>query len=271
MLRVIIKACRSRGWSFITLCEGGNDARAIAAKVSMIRFTHNICVTVSGLCVPIKAPATTMRHATTFTVSWKSIKRCMFWYKLRPHITARPMDRNELSIMVMSDASFATLVPSPIDRPTCAAFSAGASLVPSPVTATIWLSDCKLSTKRFLSIGFARTIIFKSSTRCFSSSLVSASSSGPVIMFRSVSFGVHNPTCLPISFAVPGVSPVTIFTLIPAFIHSFTAAGTSLRTGSEMATIPRKQKFTSMSVAPFIILPIMPASKLAEVVCGSSR
>ena len=48
-------------------------------------------------------------------------------------MTARTIDEKELSIMVMSEASFATEVPSPIDRPTWAAFRAGASLVPSPV------------------------------------------------------------------------------------------------------------------------------------------
>ena len=90
-------------------------------------------------------------------------------------------------------------------------------------------------------------------------------------MFLSVSLGVHNPTCFAISFAVPGVSPVTIFTLIPASIHSLTAAGTSLRTGSEMATIPKKQQFTAMSVSPFIILGITPGANLTDVVCGSSR
>ena len=51
-------------------------------------------------------------------------------------MTARTIDEKELSIMVMSEASFATEVPSPIDRPTWASFRAGASLVPSPVTAT---------------------------------------------------------------------------------------------------------------------------------------
>ena len=50
----------------------------MAAKVSMMRFTHSICVTVSGLCVPMKAPLRTMKHAATLTVSWKSRKRWMF-------------------------------------------------------------------------------------------------------------------------------------------------------------------------------------------------
>ena len=73
-----MKALRSRGLSRITRSEGGSEARAMAAKVSMMRFTHSICVTVSGLCVPMKAPLRTMKHAATLTVSWKSRKRWMF-------------------------------------------------------------------------------------------------------------------------------------------------------------------------------------------------
>ena len=140
--------------------------------------------------------------------------------------------------MVMSDASLATLVPSPIDKPTWAAFKAGASLVPSPVTATTWCFACNASTSRFLSIGRARAMIFRLFTRSDSSLSLRASNSGPVMTHRSQSFSVHIPTCLPISLAVPGVSPVTIFTSIPAFKHSRTASGTSLRTGSAIATIP---------------------------------
>ena len=68
MGRSMIKACRGRGFSFITEAEGGSEARAMAANVSMIRFTQSICVTVSGDCVPIKAPESTIRHAATFTV-----------------------------------------------------------------------------------------------------------------------------------------------------------------------------------------------------------
>ena len=49
--------------------RGRQRSRAMAAKVSMMRFTHSICVTVSGLCVPMKAPLRTMKHAATLTVS----------------------------------------------------------------------------------------------------------------------------------------------------------------------------------------------------------
>ena len=50
----------------------------MAAKVSMIRLTHNICVTVSGDSVPMNAPTSTIRQATTFTVIWKRMNRLMF-------------------------------------------------------------------------------------------------------------------------------------------------------------------------------------------------
>ena len=68
-----MNALRLRGRSAITLLLGGNDASAMAAKVSMIRLTHSICVTVSGDLTSAKAPTSTVRQATTFTVSWKSM------------------------------------------------------------------------------------------------------------------------------------------------------------------------------------------------------
>ena len=52
-------------------------------------------------------------------------------------MTAVAILLNESSSKVISLASFATEVPVPIDNPTLAWFRAGASFVPSPVTATI--------------------------------------------------------------------------------------------------------------------------------------
>ena len=51
-------------------------------------------------------------------------------------MTAVAIEANESSSSVMSEASFATDVPEPIESPTLAKLSAGASFVPSPVTAT---------------------------------------------------------------------------------------------------------------------------------------
>ena len=75
ILRERIKSVERRGLFFITSLLGGNDANANAAKVSIMRFTHNICVTVNGDCVPVNAPITTMRHATIFTTSWNNTNR----------------------------------------------------------------------------------------------------------------------------------------------------------------------------------------------------
>lgn len=91
----------------------------------MIRFTHSICVTVRGDSVPRKAPMSTMRQAATLMVIWNTMNRWMFRYRERPHMTAREMLMKELSRMVMALASLATVVPSPMESPTWAAFSAG--------------------------------------------------------------------------------------------------------------------------------------------------
>ena len=162
------------------------------------------------------------------------------------------MLEKELSMIVISEASFATLVPSPIERPTWAAFSAGASLVPSPVTATTSPQCCSISTRRFLSIGRALAMIFMSCMQETSSSSVSAAKSGPVMMLRSESDSFQSPACLPISRAVAGVSPVTILMSMPASIHSRIASGTSGRTGSLIATMPRKR---SPAAKPSVRIP----------------
>ena len=74
---VMMKSESRRGLSAITSAEGGNDASARAAKVSMMRLTHNICVTVRGRSVPIIAPPSTSSNAVTLTISWKYKKRWM--------------------------------------------------------------------------------------------------------------------------------------------------------------------------------------------------
>ena len=91
-----------------------------------------------------------------------------------------------------------------------------------------------------MSIGLALAIILRSRTISSNSLSLNLANSGPVIICLSLSVFDQSPICLPISIAVPVVSPVTILTLIPAFIHSVTAAGTSVLIGSEIATIPKK-------------------------------
>ncbi|CCY64936.1 unknown [Prevotella sp. CAG:1124] len=69
--RVMIKSDCLRGLSFMTSRDGGSDARASAANVSIIRLTQSIWVTVSGSSVPITEPPSTSSSAVTLTISWK--------------------------------------------------------------------------------------------------------------------------------------------------------------------------------------------------------
>ena len=154
---------------------------------------------------------------------------------------------NELSMMVMSLASLATLVPDPMESPTWATLRAGASLVPSPVTATTWLRACKASTNRFLSIGRARAMIFRWSTRCSSSSFESAAKVRPSMISSSGVSWCQMPICRPISRAVAILSPVTILMSMPAWTHSSMAAFTSSLTGSSIPTTPMKQRLWAVS------------------------
>ena len=64
--------------------------------------------------------------------------------------------------IITSEAFLQTYVPaSPIAKPTSAFFSAGASLVPSPVTETTWLFYIKPRIKAYLSSGLALAITAK--------------------------------------------------------------------------------------------------------------
>jgi hypothetical protein len=76
---------------------------------------------------------------------------------LRPHLIAVTVEAKLSLRMIMSDASLATSVPAiPIAKPTSAFLRAGASLVPSPVTATTCPISFKPSTRTYLSSGVER-------------------------------------------------------------------------------------------------------------------
>ena len=73
---------------------------------------------------------------------------------LLPHITALTIELKLSSSNIIAAASRATSVPAiPIANPTSAFFNAGASFVPSPVTATTWPLSIKPVTKAYLSSG----------------------------------------------------------------------------------------------------------------------
>ena len=149
----------------------------------------------------------------------------------------------------MSLACLATLVPEPKESPTWARFKAGASLVPSPVTATTSPRSCKRATKRCLSMGRALDITFNSPTASKASSSLRHANSAPLIILCPVSSEPSEmiPVWRAISKAVAAVSPVTIFTSIPAWRHWLIASGTSARKGSLIATMANSVLLTAIA------------------------
>lgn len=99
-----------------------------------------------------------------------------------PHRTALTIDSKLSSSKMIAEASLATYVPFiPIAKPTSAFFKAGASLVPSPVTATTFPLYFSPVTRAYLSSGLdlARTsklgkILSNSSAFCIVSILTSS-------------------------------------------------------------------------------------------------
>lgn len=79
-----------------------------------------------------------------------------------PHLTAIIMLAKLSSIIIISAACFAISVPAiPIANPTSAFFNAGASLVPSPVTATTLSFSLSPTIKAYLSSGHDLAKTFK--------------------------------------------------------------------------------------------------------------
>ena len=79
-----------------------------------------------------------------------------------PHFTAVIIEAKLSSRIYISAACLATSVPAiAIANPTSAFFKAGASLVPSPVTATTLSRSLRPTTKAYLSSGLERASTFK--------------------------------------------------------------------------------------------------------------
>mmetsp|Transcript_770 Transcript_770/g.2078 ORF Transcript_770/g.2078 Transcript_770/m.2078 type:complete len:271 (-) Transcript_770:1519-2331(-) len=241
MARLMSGATRPKGFRSMSVILGGSVASASAPIESMIMFTQRSGTAPSGNGTPAHADTKLRVTATTLTTSWNCKNLRMLWYTFRPHSTAFAMDWMLSSRITMSHASFAISVPaSPSAKPTSASFSAGASLVPSPVTETTSPRALCCRTRISLSVGDERA-----STRI--SSATARFSSGDI--FRNVgpsisAFGPSDPSKIPascaINFAVSGLSPVTMRTMTPACLSMSTASRVSGRMGSLMPSTPTK-------------------------------
>mmetsp|Transcript_39123 Transcript_39123/g.44778 ORF Transcript_39123/g.44778 Transcript_39123/m.44778 type:complete len:210 (-) Transcript_39123:1258-1887(-) len=142
---------------------GGSVANANDAKESIIILTHSNWIGFNGDSLKMHEPMNAEINATTLTVSWNWRNFLMFAYIFLPHMHAFTIDEKLSSSRIMSAACFATSVPViPIANPTSAFLSAGASFVPSPVTATVSPICLIPVTRRYLSSGLdlARTSKF---------------------------------------------------------------------------------------------------------------
>ena len=165
----------------------------------------------------------------------------------RPQCTALTMVAKESSSITISLASLDTSVPAmPMAMPTSAFLMAGASLMPSPVTATTLPWAFRAFTTRILITGVLRAITrMRPISRDSSSSLISSIWRASTAICRSS----RMPSSLAMAVAVTMLSPVSILSSMPALRQRSTAPGTSSRRGSTMATKPSN---------------IMPDSRLAR-------
>ncbi len=155
---------------------------------------------------------------------------------VRPSSDAATMVAKLSSKMTISAASFETSVPVMlIATPISACLSAGASLTPSPVIATISPTSLSARTIRSLCSGETRAYTDTSFTTLRrSSSLICCRSLPMSVLALSPTI----PRSRAIALAVIGWSPVIITTRMPAVLQVATASFTSGRGGSIMPTNP---------------------------------
>ena len=185
--------------------------------------------------------------------------------------TALTIELKLLSIKIIAAASLATEVPlTPMAKPTSAFLNAGASLVPSPVTATMLPLYFRPVTRQYLPSGPERAKISRlsfnlsnyfpfaivSTLNClfsFEACSISVGQSHLAVLHfahttpptnlensgpsRAIAFllFLKIPIYLAIAVAVMILSPVTILTVIPALWHDSIASCTS---GRGMSLIP---------------------------------
>ena len=163
----------------------------------------------------------------------------------RPSSIAFTMLAKLSSVSTMSAASFETSVPvMPMATPILAALSAGASLMPSPVMATMWPLRCSAPTIRSLCSGSTRANTRTSSTIASSSasSMVAQVGAGHEASARLEDVRARAA----IASAVAGWSPVIITVRMCARLATATAAFASVRGGSIMPTRPSNTRSSSM-------------------------
>jgi len=105
---VMIFYLREYGILYSNSSPGGSVARAKAARVSMMRLTHNICTGVRGDYLMTTAPKKAIKIATMLTVSWNCKNFLMQSKIFRPYLIAVIILPKLSSNNIMPAAYFAT-------------------------------------------------------------------------------------------------------------------------------------------------------------------
>mmetsp|Transcript_620 Transcript_620/g.2211 ORF Transcript_620/g.2211 Transcript_620/m.2211 type:complete len:210 (-) Transcript_620:2135-2764(-) len=189
---VMSGACLYTGLRVRHASSGVSVASDRAASVSMIMLSQRSCTGVNGSFDVSDASEPTIVRNTppTLIASWNCKNFLMLSLTARPQRIALTTEAKLSSRSTMAEAPLAMSVPVFMAKPTSASLSAGASFVPSPVTATTSPWSCSRPTSTCLSDGDERA-----STRRRGSSSMSAGrscsdmwrNSGPV-MARSKPF-----------------------------------------------------------------------------------
>lgn len=116
----------------------GSETKASVANVSMIRLAQTSWIALRGASPKRQLAAKTSSRTTVLKASCSYRYLLTLCKKVRPVWTAETIEQKLSSTIIISLSLFAKSVPViPILNPTCADYRAGASLVPSPVTATV--------------------------------------------------------------------------------------------------------------------------------------
>lgn len=267
----------------------------------MMRLIHNIWIGLSTSLWRREAPIIVTETATIFTVSWNWMNLRIESYIFLPQSTALTIELKLSSIKIIAAASLATEVPlTPIAKPTSAFLKAGASLVPSPVTATILPRSLRPVTRQYLSSGRERAKISRLSFNLsnylplaivstlnylfsFEACSISVGQSHLAVLHfvhttpptnlensgpsRAIAFllFLKRPIYFAIAVAVMILSPVTILTVMPALWHDSIASCTSGRGMSLIPTIAMSMRLCfSISYTPLSSL----SSDIWRVVMG---
>ena len=224
----------------IIFSSAGSIPRAMAGSPSVTRFISRSWMGISTTGNPKIIAESIVKTSPMLQANIYLTNFRIFEYMVLPCSTALTRVAKLSSKSTNFAASLVTSVPVlPIATPIAASFTAGASLTPSPVIATIFPWDFMAFTMRSLSAGLTLANTEAVFTASLSSLSLIKDISAPVKAFPPL-FII--PACLAMFIAVFLWSPVSIIIRIPAFSHFFTAAFISGRSGSSIPWSPTKTK-----------------------------